>query len=65
MRSMASRVLSASPTAVRRMKPSPLGPKPAPGVVTTLASWSSRSKNSQLPWPSGALNQIYGESVPP
>ena len=37
MRSTAWRVASASPKAVRRMYPSPLGPKPAPGVVATLA----------------------------
>lgn len=53
MRSTAWRVASASPKPVRRIYPSPLGPKPAPGVVTTLAWHSSRSKNSQEPIPLG------------
>ena len=57
MRATASRVASASPKAVSRIYPSPLGPKPAPGVVTTLACWSRRSKNAQEPSPSGVLAQ--------
>jgi len=35
-----------------------LGPKPAPGVVATLARSSSRSKKSQEPIPSGVLIQM-------
>ena len=36
--SIASLVFSALPNAVRRKYPSPLGPKPLPGVPTTFAS---------------------------
>ena len=52
-RSMASAVRSLLPKAVSRKKPSPFLPKPAPGVPTTLASWSSRSKNAQESMPFG------------
>ena len=34
-----------SPNAVKRIYPSPLGPKPTPGVPTTLASYNICSKN--------------------
>ena len=54
--STASRVRAASPKAVTRMKPSPLGPKPEPGVVTTRASLSRQSKKLQESCPSGARN---------
>ena len=37
---------------------SAVGPKPAPGVVATLARSSSRSKKSQEPIPSGVLIQM-------
>ena len=45
IRRTASRVFSGSPKAVSLKKPSPPGPKPLPGVVTTCASRRRRSKN--------------------
>ena len=66
MRSMASRVLSRVAEGGQADEALAARPEARAGVVvTTLASCNSRSKNSQLPWPSGALNHIYGESVPP
>ena len=58
IRSMASAVSSAVPKAVRRRKPSPLGPKPSPGVPTTAASSSSRSKKAQESMPPGQRIQM-------
>ena len=55
IRSTAALVSSAPPKAVTRIYPSPLGPKPAPGVVTTPASVSNRSKKLQESV--GVLNQ--------
>lgn len=46
-RRMASSVPSLLPKAVRRKNPSPFFPKPQPGVPTTWACSSNRSKNSQ------------------
>lgn len=46
---------SECPKALSRKKPSPLGPKPEPGVPTTWASLSSLSKNSQEVMPAGVL----------
>ena len=57
IRSTAWTVASATPKPVRRIYPSPLGPKPAPGVVTTLASWRRVSKKAQEPIPAGVLTQ--------
>ena len=65
MRWEASFVRCASPNAVSRKKPSPLRPKPAPGVPTTFAFSSSTSKNSHEVSPPGHLSQIYGEFTPP
>lgn len=47
---MASTQSSCLPKAVRRIYPSPLGPKPTPGVPTTLASYNICSKNRQEPY---------------
>ncbi len=58
IRSTACFVASASPKAVRRTYPSPLGPNPAPGVVATLARSSTRSKKSQDPIPPGVFTQM-------
>ena len=55
---MARRVFSMVPKAVRRKKCSPAGPKPEPGVPTTLALSRRRSKNAQLVMSSGVLSQI-------
>ena len=44
IRFMASSQSARSPKAVKRIYPSPLGPKPTPGVPTTLASYSICSK---------------------
>ena len=46
-RCMASSTASRLLKALMRMKPSPQRPKPAPGVVTTCARFSSLSKNFQ------------------
>ena len=46
-RPIASRTFSRELKAEMRMNPSPAWPKPAPGVVTTFASFRSLSKNSQ------------------
>ncbi len=46
-RSIALTTFSLSAKAEKRKYPSPAGPNPDPGVPTTLASLSSRSKNSQ------------------
>ena len=45
MRCIASKASSWLPKAVSRMNPSPLGPKPTPGVVTNAALLSNLSKN--------------------
>lgn len=58
IRASASIVLSFVPKAVRRKNPSPLAPKPEPGVPTTCTSCRSLSKNSQEVRPSGVFNQI-------
>src|SRR5699024_163147 len=58
MRFMASTQSSCLPKAVSRIYPSPLGPKPTPGVPTTLASYSICSKNRQEPVPSGVFSQM-------
>ena len=54
---IASLVFSGVLKPVRRIKPSPLGPNPAPGVVTTLPCSSRRSKNAQESRPSGVFAQ--------
>ena len=46
IRLIASEQFSWCPNAVRRTNPSPLGPKPTPGVTTTLASYNIWSKKS-------------------
>ena len=56
--SIASAVLSWSEKAVKRKKPSPLLPKPAPGVPTTAAFSNRKSKNSQESIPFGHFIQI-------
>ena len=53
------------PKAVRRIYPSPLGPKPTPGVPTTLASYNICSKNRQELMSFGVFSQIYGAFTPP
>jgi len=55
---IASCTFSREPKAESRKYPSPLGPKPLPGVPTTWHSLSSLSKKSQLFIPSGVLSQI-------
>jgi len=55
---IASFTLSGVANAVRRTYPSPAGPKPAPGVQTTLALLKSRSKNSHEPTPLGVCTQM-------
>ena len=50
---------------VRRHPSAPQAPKPAPGVTTTCASSSSRSKNSHEPVPAGVRAQTYGAFTPP
>ena len=44
-----------SPNAVSRIYPSPLGPKPTPGVPTTLASYNICSKNRHDESPFGVF----------
>jgi hypothetical protein len=56
--SIASLVASWSPKAVSLKYPSPLGPNPEPGVPTTEALFSKRSKNSQLESPSGVFSHM-------
>ena len=57
-RSIASEVFSIEPKAVILNQPAPFLPNPSPGVPTISASFKSLWKNSQLPIPSGHLNQI-------
>lgn len=56
--STASITFSRWPKADNRKYPSPLGPKPEPGVPTTLHSVRSLSKKSQLVMPAGVLSQM-------
>ena len=58
IRSTASITFSRWPKADSRKYPSPLGPKPEPGVPTTLHSVRSLSKKSQLVIPPGVLSQM-------
>ena len=58
MRSIASIVFSRLPKADRRKYPSPIAPKPAPGVPTTASFSSRKSKNSQEDIPCGHCSQI-------
>ena len=62
---MAFCVFSLAENAVRRIYPSPLGPKPAPGVVTTPVLFNISLKKSHEPMFFGALAQIYGAFSPP
>ncbi len=65
---IASVVASWVAKAVRRKYPSPLGPKPTPGVPTTWHSSNRRSKNSHDEWNhSGPMVRIqtYGPLTPP
>lgn len=57
MRRQTSSTFSRLLKAEMRKKPSPCAPKPAPGVMTTRASCSILSKNSQLPMPLGVCTQ--------
>ena len=65
MRRATSRAFSRELKAEMRKKPSPWAPKPAPGVITTCASCSILSKNSQLPMPPGVCTHTYGAFFPP
>ena len=56
-RSQASRVCSAEPNPVRRKYPSPLGPKPEPGVPTMCKSFNRWSKNCHEVIPAGVFTQ--------
>ena len=58
-------VLSKLPKAVNLKYPSPLGPKPEPGVPTIFFSSNNLSKNSHEVIPFGTLSQIYGALIPP
>lgn len=58
IRAIASSVRERSPNAVRRKKPSPFSPKPAPGVPTTCGPFSRKSKNSHESMPFGQESQI-------
>lgn len=57
MRRQTSSTFSLLLKAEMRKNPSPWEPKPAPGVMTTRASSSILSKNSQLPMPWGVCTQ--------
>merc|ERR1712176_1260776 len=62
-RSHASITVSLGANALSRRYPSPPGPKPAPGIVTTCAFSKISEKVSQLLFPSGSLTNTYGASV--
>ena len=62
---MASTQSSCLPKAVRRIYPSQLGPKPTPGVPTTLASYDICPKNLQEVLSFGVFSQMYGAFTPP
>ena len=55
---MARTVFSWVPKAVSLKYPSPLGPKPEPGVPTTFAFSKRKSKNSQEVMVPGVFSQI-------
>jgi len=64
--SIASLVFSALPNAVRRKYPSPLGPKPDPGVPYDIKqSQAGNQRTASLSCPSGVFNQMYGAFTPP
>ena len=63
IRFMASSQSARSPKAVKRIYPSPLGPKPTPGVPTTLASYSICSKNFHELTSPGAFTQRGAEAI--
>ena len=63
--SIASSIFSLSPKAVSLKYPSPLGPKPTPGVPTTPVLFSNLSKNYHDFISFGTLSQIYGAFIPP
>ena len=63
MRASAATTFSRELKALMRTWPSPQRPKPAPGVQTTWALFSSRSKNSHESRP--VLIQMYGALSPP
>ena len=65
MRCIASKASLWLPKAVSRMNPSPLGPKPTPGVVTNAALLSNLLKNDHEVSPSGIFTHRYGEQTPP
>ena len=56
-RYIASLQSSFFPKPVNRIYPSPLGPKPIPGVPTICASYNSLSKNFHDDIPLGACTQ--------
>lgn len=58
-------VFSLVENAVNLTYPSPLGPKPEPGVVTTPVSSSNLSKKSHDFIPFGVFAQMYGAFTPP
>src|SRR5439155_142255 len=64
-RPIASSTFSRELKALTRKYPSPLMPKPLPGVTTMWAWVSRRSKASQLERLRGVLTQTYGAWTPP
>jgi len=62
---MASMVFSFVLNEVNLKYPSPLGPKPLPGVPTIFNSFSNLSKNSHEVNPSSIFSHMYGEFSPP